>query len=307
MAKKLDFVQDNYYKPYAHGFKNNPTNNRTVLAERMYMRVLTELAVNRFRWKGLPNSIDERFLELTLFRNALSVFYWDKDFNRFLALRASGAGAPNMYDNPIHFQVTGNQYVNKTLSGRDCVPIWANFLRTPDLDIVMLYSQRLAELDRTIELNSKLLRKSKVIVADENQRLSWQNINRQVDEGVDVIFGTSAMDITAVQAFDIGGDPVGVVNLQIVKSKMWNECMTLLGINNANQDKKERLVADEVAANDDQVFATRAIALNSREQACELINRKYTYPDGTPLDVSVDFVNAAEPEIPQFSLGMKEE
>lgn len=69
----------------------------------------------------------------------------------------------------------------------------------------------------------------------------------------------------------------------IAKSKLWNECMGLLGINNANQDKKERLVAAEVGANDEQVEATRNIALNARQQACDRIN------DMFGLDISVDF------------------
>jgi hypothetical protein len=307
MAKSRDLVFDNYYAPYAsgQGFRNNPTNNRQTMAERMYMRHLTELCVNRFEWKGLPKSIDARFLEMTLYRNGLSVFYWDNDFGRYLTLRASGQGMTNHYDNPVSFRVTGNTMINKTLSGNDCVPIWSNYMRMPDLDIVLLYSKRLADLDRTIEINSKNLRKSKLVIADENQRLSWQNINRQLEEGVEVIYGTSALDSTQAQVFDFGADPVGVVNLQIVKSKMWNECMTMLGINNANQDKKERLVANEVDANDEQVFATRAISLNARRAACEQINRKYTYPDGTPLNISVDFVNLDELGTPNVATGME--
>ncbi len=305
MGKKRDMVWDNYYAPHASGFKRNPTNDMQALTERMYMRVLTELSINRFKWSEVPKSIDPRFLELELFRNALAVFYFDNDFDRFLALAAAGNGRLNMYENPTAFNVYGNMQINKTISGKECVPIWANMLRTPDLDIVMVYAKRLAELDRTLEINSKNLRKTKVVIADENQRLSWQNINRQIDEGVEVIYGTSALDTLQANVFDFGGDPQGVLNLQIYKSKLWNECMTLLGINNANQDKKERLVADEVAANDDQVFATRAIALNSRKMACELINEKYTYKDGSPLKLSVEFgSDAVAPVMPSMGAGM---
>ena len=302
MARKRDMVWDNYYAPHSSGFKNNPTNDMQMITERMYMRVLTELAINRFKWSGLPKSIDPRFLELELFRNALAVFYWDKDFNRYLALAGAGNGRLNMYENPTAFNVYGNLQVNKTISAKECVPIWANMLRTPDLDIVRVYANRLATTDRTLEINSKGLRKTKVVIADENQRLSWQNINRQIDEGVEVIYGTSAMDTMQASVFDFSADPQGVLNLQIYKSKLWNECMTLLGINNANQDKKERLVADEVAANDDQVFATRAIALNSRKLACEIINDRYTYLDGTPLEISVEFGSDSQtnPEMPDF-------
>lgn len=301
---RSDYVQDNYYAPHANprGYMQNPNVDQTILTERMYQRILTELSINRFKWTGLPDSVDRRFLELTLFRNALSVFYFDREFDRFLALRASSAGGPNHYDNPTHFQVTGNQVLNKRLKAKDVVPIWANTLRAPDLDIVLLFSKKLAEIDRTIEINSKNLRRTKVIIADENQRLSWQNINRQLDEGAEVIFGTSALDITQAQAFDFGTDPQGVINLQIAKSRIWNECMTLLGINNANQDKKERLVSDEVSANNDQVFATRAIALNSRQYACELINKKFRYKDGKPLEVWVDFNETAEPVEPIIGL-----
>lgn len=298
MARKRDLVWDNYYAPYASGYKHNPTNDLQALTERMYLRHLTELAINRFKWTGLPNSIDPRFLELELFRKALAVFYYDKEFGRHLALAASGNGGLNMYENPVSFTTYGNRMQTRTLKANQCVPIWSNMLRCPDLDIVLVYAKRLASLDRTIEIASMNLRRTKVIVADENQRLSWQNINRQIDEGVEVIYGTSALDVTQVQVLDVGGDPVGLLNLQISKSKLWNETMTMLGINNANQDKKERVVADEVAANDEQVFATRGIALNSRRLAAELINKKFKYPDGTPLNVSVDYNTDSQPTMP---------
>ena len=51
--------------------------------------------------------------------------------------------------------------------------------------------------------------------------------------------------------------------------------MTYLGINNSNQEKRERLVEDEVSANNDQVNAFRNIALNARKQACEEINKMF--------------------------------
>lgn len=309
MSKKRDLVWDNYYAPFLGGakFGNNPTNNTQALTERMYMRILTELATNRFSWSGLPNSINERFLEMTLFRNALSVFYWDHNFNKFLALRASGSGGPNMYDNPTSYTVTGNAQVNKTLQAKHVVPIWANYMRIPDLDIVLLYSRKLANLDRTIEIAGNNMRQTKIIAADENSRLSMQNIDRQIEEGVSVIYVNPQLDITQIQALDISPHPEALPNLMVAKAKMWNECMSLLGINNANQDKKERLVADEVSANDDQVFATRAVSLNARRMACEEINRKFKYPDGKPLDVWVDYVNDVEPAVPQSSFNGKDE
>jgi len=303
MARKRDYVHDNYYGPAGGGFKNNPTRNFKMLVKSMYMRHLTELAINRFKWDGLPKSIDSRFLELELFRHALVTFYEEtgeefvaKYGRRFFATAAAPMGALNVYENPIRYRTYGTLYQAKTLWKNECVPIWANMLRTPDLDIVEVYAEMLTEMTVTIQINSKNLRKPKIITANENTRLSYANISRQIDEGVEALYAQEdAMNPANIQVLDLGGDPVALLNLMIAKSKMWNECMTMLGINNANQDKKERLVADEVAANDDQVFATRGIALNSRKYACEQINEKYRMPDGTPLNVTVDFNTDSEP------------
>ena len=59
--------------------------------------------------------------------------------------------------------------------------------------------------------------------------------------------------------------------------------MTLLGIENANMDKKERLVSDEVNANNQQVIASRNIWLSERKKAIEELNKKFN------LNASVEF------------------
>lgn len=301
MGKK-DLVLDNYYTPYLNGGRrNNRSINAQVVTERMYVRVLTELCANRFEWTGLPESVNVRFLELNLLWRGLAVFYKDRDTDQFFAVQGSGAGNTNFMDEHVSFSIIGPDQQTKTLSavpgrlrgpgntdlGRkepQCVPIYPNYMREPDLDIIYLYAGKLAKIDRSIEITADNMRKSKYINAPENERLSWLNIIKQIGEGVDGIFGTQGMDMSQIQVLDLGVDPLTLPNLQIGKSKLWNECMGLLGINNANQDKKERLVAAEVGANDEQVQATRNIALNARQQACEQINR--LWPE---LDVWVDF------------------
>ena len=64
--------------------------------------------------------------------------------------------------------------------------------------------------------------------------------------------------------------------------------MTFLGINNANQDKKERLVVAEVSANDSEIMMARKIALDSRQLACEQINKKYGLNVSVEWNVDVD-------------------
>lgn len=300
--KKIDNVWNQHYGAHL-GTLNNPAQDQQLLTERMYIRLLTEFSANRFKWEGLPDSVDVRYLELLLFNRALAVFYREEDIDDYLALPAAGSGEINMYGNPKTFTVTAPG-ISRTLNALDlktekaeCVPIWANYMRIPDLDIVLLYAKKLAALDRTIEINTENMRYTKVIVADENQRLSWVNIIRQHTEGQPVIFGTRGLDMSQVSAFDVAPHPDSVPKLITARHQLWNQCMTLLGINNSNQEKKERMVTDEVSANDDQVLTARAVALNARRQACEQLKKVFG------LDVTVDYVNSMEDPDPEEGEG----
>lgn len=291
-SRKRGGGADQIYSDHLYGkFKNNATVNRTTIIERMYMRVLTELAVNRFKWTGFPDSVDIRFLEITLFYQALSIFYKDKRYDKFFALRGGGTNWLNMLDNPVGFTVIGNNFVGmnvsatrETANASKAIPIWANYLRIPDLDIVTVYARRLATIDRTVEINSENARMNKVLISGENQRLSIENINRQLDEGQNGIkIAGPLQDLAFVQAVDMGVNPDSVEKLHILRTRWWNECMGLLGIDNANQDKKERLVSDEVGANDDQTSMMRYVNLNARQMAADAINAEFD------LNVKVEY------------------
>jgi len=296
--RRTDSVIDDLY---GGRFKNNPARNRKQLYERMYTRILTEIATNRFTWKGLPEEIDRRFLELQLFRQALAVFFFDHEYDRYFALRGSGTGSWNMYDNPVTFNVTGNSMINKMLqAGKDfvdpvskeiirqkCVPIWANTMRTPDWDLIYLMSTKLADVERTIEICLMAMRSPFLLAMDDNEKQTFMNVWRQIQEGQPAIFGTKGLIGNIddqIKVLDMQIDKEVVLNLQIAKSKMWNEAMTLLGVNNANQEKRERLVADEVSANDEQIGHVRSSALGARKYAAEWINSVF---EG--LEVSVEW------------------
>ena len=285
----IDAVWEGFYAPH-FGVPPKRTKGQhdidIVRLERMYLRVLQELAVNRFKWVGLPDSVNERFLEYTLMRRGLVVMYFDTDYDEYLALQGAGAGPLNMYDDPTSFRVTGNStFVGKTVDASDCVPIWANVLRVPDWDIIMTYAKKLAGIDRTIDINLRNARRSRVIVTDETGQLSAQNINNQIDSGSPVITvnNTGYAMMEHWTAFDLGIHPDQIVNLQTSRQRIWNECMGLMGINFANQDKRERLVSAEVGANDEQIDSMKNVILAERQRAVRQMNDKF----GLSVDIKL--------------------
>jgi len=287
MGLQGDAVRRNFYDKHSMRGSStmpNQSNNKFMDLYNMYNNTLSELCMNRFKWTGLPSSVDVRFLEQTLFNTGLSVFYFDERYDQYLALRGTSAGSWNFYDNPTAFQVNGNSFINRVMPASECVPIWANYTRTPDLDIVRIYATKLADLDMTIELNAHNARRTRAVATTDNQRLSAANFMQQVDRGDPVImFRKGSMDAEDFTTVDWGVHPDQLINIHMFRTRLWSECMGLLGIDNANQDKKERLVASEVSANDGQTDNMRRVSLNAREEAAKAINAKW--PNLPPITV----------------------
>lgn len=274
---------------------------RTQLIQRMYVRLLVEMATGRFKWEGVPEYIDQRFIEMELFRSALVVFHLHKPTGKFIVSKATPEGTPNIYDNPTSFRVYGNgtTYLNTSVRRKYAVPIWANHLRQPDSDIVQVYAHKLANLERTIEINVNNARQPKLLTGTQNQKLSLLNIARQYDEGAPVIQVSNQFNAgEMLQTLDLSVHPDTVEKLDILQTRIWSRCMGLLGIDNANQDKKERLVASEVDANAQQVHAIKRMNLNERERACDRINKKFSLNIGVSYWVDEEPQSVAGPDIP---------
>lgn len=264
--------------------RSNPAENDEAILQGMYERILGELAMNRFKWTGFPETVDQRFLEMQLHLNGLIVVFRDTGSSsrpgtdKIMALRGSPSGQLTMMDNPVSYTLTGpgmeQHFQGVQLSIKRCVPIYPNYFRMTDYDIIETYSRKLAKIDRTIEINLDSARRTKVLVYDENTRLSAENLNRQIDAGepsVRVKYDISSM----VTALDLGVDPKSIETLSVVRQRLWSEAMALLGINVSNQDKKERLSESEVTANDDQIDNMRFVNLNSRQAACMQMRRMF--------------------------------
>lgn len=274
MAKK-DYVKDHIYSP----FMRNKSNDNNNIMELIYRRHISSMCMSRFKWEGLPDSIDERYLELTLLQQGLCVFYFDEEYDRFLALKANASGMVNMYDNPTSFTVIGNSMVNKTLAGNDCVPIWANIYRYPEWDLIIKYAERLSNVETTIDQNIRAMRTPFIISANANDKLTVQNAYKQIVEGQPVVIGTESFGpediMNKIQLFTTSL-PHGVLSeVHSARSRIMNECLTMLGIMNTNTEKKERMVVEEATGSAGNVLAMRAIYMRQREIACEQINKMY--------------------------------
>lgn len=247
-----------------------------------YYDRLTELSISMFEWKGLPDTIDERFMELALFSEGHAVFFKDEVLG-YLALRCAIGSRMNVYNIPTRRNVITSNGYHRRLNEKDSVLIFNNNLHTNSRLTVEIFAKRLYLLDRIIEVNANAQKTPILITCDEAQRLSLINMYKEYDGNAPVIYGTKALNSNDMKAFTTGA-PYVADKLYTLKTQIWNEALTYLGISNVNITKKERLITDEVQRNQGGTIASRQSRLMARQKACKEINKMFK-----ELNVSVDF------------------
>lgn len=245
-------------------------NNRTYL---QYYNRLTELAVSMFDWVNLPDTIDARFLELCLFGDGMCVFFKDEVLG-FLALQTTIGGQLDVYRIPIKRKAWAQNGYQIDLDESNSVLIFNNFLHTNSLLDIEMFSKRLYNLDRAIDVNANAQKTPVLIMCDETERLTMKNLYKQYEGNEPFIFGNKALNAKGLTVLKTDA-PYVADKLYQLKTQIWNEALTYLGISNTNIVKKERMISDEVTRNMGGVIASRYSRLEARRQAAEQINKMF--------------------------------
>ena len=253
-------------------------NNRTYP---QYYNRLRGFAISMFEWKNLPETVDPRYLEMCLFSDGMCVFFNDEVLG-FLALQVAIGGQLNVYRIPIERRAYASNGYQMNLTEENSVIIFNNYLHTNSMLDVEMFSKRLYNLDRAIDVNANAQKTPILIQCDESQRMTMKNLYKQYEGNEPFIFGSKALDVNGLKVLQTGA-PYVADKLYELKVQYWNEALTYLGISNINTTKKERMITDEVTRNQGGVVASRYSRLESRRQACRQIN------DMFGLDIWCDY------------------
>ena len=266
-----------------------------------YADRLCELSISMFEWKNLPETVDERYLELKLFVNGSVVFFKDEVMGH-LALPWTNNGQLSVYGIPRKRRAYAvNGYQSDILNEDNSVIIYNNRLHTNSVRVVEYYARQLWDMDRVIDVNIRSQKTPVLLQGSEAQRLSLMNLYMQYDGNQPVILGDKALDIDKAISCVKTDAPFVADKIYQLKTARWNEALTYLGITNVNFQKKERLISDEVTRNQGGTIANRYSRLTARRQAAEQINRIFG------LDIEVDFRADFREQDDEFMITQKED
>lgn len=256
-----------------------------------YLDRMRKIALSMFEWQNLPDSMNARYLELTLYYKGQAGLLYDENFG-FINTQAIDGGYINIYGLPTRIQCYSYRYnemrdlyvpsANRPKE-EEAILVLNNYDRTPTATSLQLFAYRLAEAQRTADVNIKAQRTPILLTTDQRQEFSMKKLYEQYDGNTPVIYADKNSGLNPDAIRSIKTDAPFIANdILLYKTMIWNEFLSFLGISNLDE-KRERLISNEVDSNNELINMNLQSFLIPRKKACEEFNQKY----GMNIDVKV--------------------
>ena len=170
--------------------------------------------------------------------------------------------------------------------GKECILVMNNYERIPTCSTVNLFAYRLAEAQRTADVNIKAQRTPILITTDQKQYFTLKKMYEEYDGNTPAIFADKNV-ITPDALKSLKTDaPFIAQDIMDYKREIWNEFLTYMGISNLSE-KRERMISNEVDSNNELVNLNLQALLIPRKEACKQFNEKYGLMYDKAIDVKV--------------------
>ena len=272
----------------------------------MYFRQMLTLAENVFEFKNLPEVIDVSFLNKVLLRQG-SIAFFEDEILGLIALPYTNIGKNDVYDRPKTIQVEGkNGYIRK-LNQDEYVIMYDNNGRYPlYLDICQM-AERISLCVRTEDVNIIHQRTPRVWKTSKDKLLSLKNAINEIDSMEENVVYYESLDFEDMNVV-LSPAPYVTDKIDLHLKELWAEFFRLIGVANLQEQKRERVIIDEMIASQGGTIASRFSRFEPRKNAIEKINKKFNaeiqvqYYDGEPSsekeneDVSNDSIVSNDTE-----------
>lgn len=206
----------------------------------------------------------------------------------FVCLPCVGEGYLDVYGQPSSYQCYGNNgyVVTGLVNGRDCVVIKNNPLGSPEHNKIELFAKRLANSMSTGDLNLDTHKTPIMILCDDEQRLTMEEVIEEYMGWNRVIFGNKSLNNAEIKSMRLDAEYIVdkiTENTQIV----WNEWLNYLGVPGQIIQKKERMLKDEVTQKMGGALASRVPRNAMREKAVDALKKIFGWK-GVNFSYAID-------------------
>lgn len=240
---------------------------------------ITNIALSRFKWSGLPDTCRPEILEETLYFYGCALFFEDPDMG-FLHTPVELNGPFNVYYESIKRRAHSFEY-NKEYDIDNSVLIKANHCMFPDYLTTWTYTPKIANSMRAIDVHIETLKRPYIIKCPEK---NVQSVRKAIEK-----IGDNEVAIVGDKIGDQGEFEVIPLTTQSNIEGMWastknylNQVYSSLGVKNSYTEKKERMITTEAEGEGNAIRHSLESELYERKLACDRINEMFG------LNVSVE-------------------
>ena len=259
-----------------------------------YLERMKKICLAMFEWQNLPLSMNARYLEMCLYYNGQAALLYHSDYG-YINTMACDGGYINIYGLPTEIQCYSYRfnerrglYMTDTGEEKDkeCILVMNNYERVPTSATITLFAYRLAEAQRTADVNIKAQRTPLLIATDQKQYYTLKKMYEEYDGNTPAIFADKNL-ITPDALKAIKTDaPYIAQDIMDYKREIWNEFLTFMGISNLSE-KRERMITHEIDSNNELINLNLQSLLIPRKEACKQFNEKYGLMGDKAIDVKV--------------------
>lgn len=265
---------------YNSQFSPSTVHVKNTALQRYFRKYLLQKAISVFKWT-LPEEWDEDYFRYVLYGIGYIAVLETRTFG--VICQGGALGGYNLYYRPSYIIVT-NPHLKETITaniGTDCAIIKLQPDYSSIMDIVGFYADQMALCAEALGMNLVNV-KTGVVFGAENktQAESYKKMYDQLGDGNPAVFiGKNLMDDQGKPSWYpfVQNMHEQYITSDILSDMRKIEAMydTEIGIPNANTDKKERLVTDEINANNVETATRCELWLDSIRKGIKQANDMY--------------------------------
>lgn len=273
---------------YNAEFSPSTVHCKNTYLQRYFRKYLLQKAISVFKW-NLPDEWDEDYFKYVLYGIGYIAVLETRSFG--VICQGGALGGYNLYYKPSYIMIT-NPLLKETITANiniDCAIIKLQPDYSSIMDIVGYYADQLALSAEALGMNMVNVKSGVVFGAkDKTQAQSYKKMFDKMQDGDPAVFIDK-------QLLDDAGKPNWYPFVQNMKEQYIADSIlsdmrkieamfdTDIGIPNANTDKKERLVTDEINANNVETATRCELWLDSIRKGIDKANAMFN------LSLSVDW------------------
>ncbi|MBO5675748.1 MAG: hypothetical protein J6S07_05420 [Bacteroidaceae bacterium] len=237
-----------------------------------YKNRLINLALAQFEWDGLPDTCDRLYFEKQLLFTGKAAMLKPVGSDEWLSLGYVTIGNLSVYGYPT--KIRGVGFNNANIETKEWEFLYDNMTKQSLLDAIDLYASLLAEILATFRCNVQKQNTPYIVTGSKYQELSFKNIFLKIFGHAPYLMLKKPEDKEAIDVLDLKVNFYGKDLMEVLKIT-WDEAISMLGIAPAGglNDKKERLITDEVDMAREENVVCRNARLMNREQFCDKMKK----------------------------------